>query len=96
MSRLYNRTFKIGFAATIATFTVLNTISYLVAVRLYDGLMKQPIEHLPLPRFPDWGVPFSWEGSSHPMGAARGLVLNFVAIVLCAFLCGLFLRWLRR
>jgi hypothetical protein len=95
VSTLYNRTFKIGFIATIAVFVVLNFVSYLFALRLYDQLVAQPIGYqFPAPRFPSWGVPFYWEGAPHLFGAAEGLVLNFVAIAACGFLVGLGLRWL--
>ena len=104
MSRLYSKTFKIGFLATIAVFIVLNVVAYLSALRQYDAIMREPIQFGPAPRFPAWGVPFKWDGYNLPygpggptldlFGVADGLVLNFLVIAFCGFLFGIVLRWL--
>ena len=104
MSKLYNRTFKIGFIATIAVFVVLNFVAYLFASRQYDVIMKQPIQFAPAPRFPARGIPFKWGGYNLPyeprgpasdlFGVADGLVLNVIAIAACGFVAGITLRWL--
>lgn len=101
MSRLYNRTFKIGFVSTIVAFVAFNFVAYLLASKQYAILINQPIQFAPAPRFPAWGFPFKWEGHnlnfgtfSDLFGVADGLVLNFLAISACGFLAGIALRWL--
>jgi len=92
MSTIYNRPFKIGFVATIIFFALMNLVAYLFASRLYDQLKNQPISWAPGPRFPEWGIPFSWEGASGLFRGAEGLVLNFFTIVAIAFLVGFIFR----
>lgn len=101
MSKLYSRPFKIGFVATIVFFALLNLVAYIFAVRLYDQMRDQPITWAPGPRFPAWGIPFSWEGKNYGgdlvitdlFGLANGLVLNFLSIVVIAFLVGFIVRF---
>lgn len=93
MSELYNRPFKVAFAATILLFTLINWIAYSSAVSRYEEMKSGPIAWAPGPRFPDWGVPFSWEGHSYSFGDAQGLVFNFLSIVATAFLVGLIVRF---
>jgi hypothetical protein len=104
VSRLYSKTFKIGFLATIAVFIVLNVVAYLSALRQYDAIMREPIQFGPAPRFPAWGVPFKWDGYNLPykpsgpasdlFGVADGIVLNVLVIAGVGFLVGITLRWL--
>ncbi len=102
MSRLYNKTFKVGFVITIAVFGVLNVGAYLSAQRDYEKLLNPPIAYAPAPRFPAWGIPFRWDGYnltyvrdgsfSESFALIDGIILNFLTIAACGFLVGLLLR----
>jgi len=106
MSRLYNRTFKIGFVLAIGTFAALNIFAYILAQQQYKKLLNSPIQLAPATGVPAWGVPFKWEGYnlSHTrygtfsdlFSVADGLILNFLAITACGFLLGFIVRWLSR
>jgi hypothetical protein len=101
MSDLYNRPFKLGFVVTIVFFALLNLAAYLFAARVYDQIRNQPITWAPGPRFPDWGIPFSWKRNNYGgdwvitdlFGLADGLMLNLLSIVVISFLVGLIVRF---
>ena len=96
MSRLYDRSFKIGFIVTISVFVLLNIVGYLFARSEYLAAEKR-LEFIPLSgslRFPSWGVPFSWVEEPTLFENALGLVLNVFVIAGCSFLIGLIFRFI--
>ncbi len=96
MSRLYDRSFKVGFIVTISVFVLLNILSYLYARNEYLAAERR-IEFIPLSgrlRFPSWGVPFSWIEEPTLFENGLGLVLNVFAIAGCAFVIGLIFRFI--
>ena len=97
MNRIYNKPFKVGFAATIIFGILLNVVSFQIARDKYLELAEGNLFLAGKSSF-NWGFPFDWFGYSSYFfeDGFVGFVLNFISIVSCAFAAGLLVRYIMR
>ena len=89
MSKLYNKAFKIGVVVSLASFVILNVISF---VRASHASQREDWVQLPK-RMLAWGFPYSWIWDGSQAQLIPNPVFNLAIIALCSFAAGFLFRY---
>jgi hypothetical protein len=92
MSKLYDKSFKIGFCLNVLLFIFFNFLSYLSAYESHQQYLNRKIKMAPVFGFPNWGFPFGWNETFPNLMFVYGGMLNFLIMIFGGFILGFLLK----
>ena len=98
MSKIYDKTFKIGVLFSFSLFVVFNFLSYFSAYIRYREFINKHVNSktmiAPFPNFPLWGFPFKWDETYFNLIISGGGILNLIVLVLFSFMLGFLFKFI--